>query len=401
MDGVKKEMPDPDPETIELIRGWLATAHNIIERKGPHGQISDDACERALNVLSYALKVPQVWAEAKALLLTMIPRMEMAGYRGDWVPYLEQGAAMSTTAGDADGQGELSLAIGYLALLRANYAQAEMWFERGWRHFQSVGSASGEGRALNRLAMTQMRQQDYESSRELASAALETLDADDIDRANSYYVLGTVCHEAEEWLDAEHYYRHSLEIWEEAGDIRRTAWGLRNLGPALALQGKYQEAYECYTRALAIFEHVHDPANKAMTQVNLANLSFWTEKRFDEAIQLLTASQKIFKRLDDRLNLAKTALNLGLSLDETGKHEDARIIYETSIELWEELGNVASLCNALDCLGECYMTTCEYAEAIEQFNYALVRLEEITDHPQYNSLNKMLNEHLAQAQGRL
>lgn len=381
----------------EQIRRGIEIARRRIEVEKPYAQIGDEARDRALNILIYALQLPKLWPETYKLIEVMIPKMEMAGHRHKWISYLVEGVKVSRHKRDIAGQGELSLAIGYLEFQLANYAEAVMWFRHSQKHFQEGGDRSGEGRALNRLAMISMRQLDYKSSQTFVDAALHSLSADDADRANSYYVLGAICHESADWLGAEEYYRRSLKIWEESGDLRRIAWGLRNLGPSLVWQNKYEEAEECYTRALAIFAEVHDPANKATMQVNLANL-YSKLGQLEEAAKLLIESKKISKQLNARLSLAKVNLNLGRNLARRGRHINARSIYQESIELWEALGNIASLCNAIDCLGESYMATHEYAAAAKQFEHALDRLSEIKGHARYDSLNKMLREHLVQAQ---
>ena len=382
-----------------LVARSVGVARKRIEIEDEYAQISDEARDRALNVLSYALKIPEIWDDTHKLLRAMIPKMEMAGHRGDWIPYLERGVALSRSQKGLAGHGDLCLAIGYLELLRMNLHAADTWFTQSLKSFIQVGDNSGHGRALNRLAIVELRNQNYQASTDLASRAHALLSENDPEQANNYFVFGATCEGKRHWIAAEKYHRMALSIWEKENDLRRIAWGLRNLGPALYEQGEYEGAVSCYKRALGIFDHIHDPANKASVQLNLA-IVYWRQKQHSDAAYLYTETQKIFSILRDELNLARATLNHGLNYAAMEHWNLAQSEYQKSIDLWQKLGIRISLCNTLDCLGETYLATKDYQRASEIFQEGLRELEAIGNHPRYEYLRDMLTGHLIQAMER-
>ena len=56
--------------------------------------------QQAWHLLSFALDLPEVWDETRALLLALAPKMEQAGFRMEWLVYLMEGHRRSQTYAD-------------------------------------------------------------------------------------------------------------------------------------------------------------------------------------------------------------------------------------------------------------------------------------------------------------
>ena len=389
-------MSDKSGGFNEIIKRSIYIAKSRIEHEGEYVQISEEAYKRAQNILRYAFKVPDSWADTRQLLLTMIPKMEMAGYRNGWIQYLEEGLKISRAQEDTFSLSELSVAIGYLELVQANFQSAEKWFTHAQQGFSKIGDDRGHGKVLNRLARLRLDQEEYKASVAFAQSALSLLRNADVERANSHYVIGSVYRIEGKLAEAESHYRTSLRIWEDANDQRRIAWGLGNLGIVFLLQEEYNAAVSHFTQALEQFEHVHDPANEAQIMNSLA-AAYLHMKSLDETDQLLIQAQKIFIRLKDDLGVARTSHNLGLYYFEKGRWAFASESYEQCLILWAKLGLTSSLCNTLDSLGKVYLAQNNFIQAMKTLQHGMETLASISDHPRYARLKESLTIHLRKA----
>lgn len=376
----------------------VATAQ--IAAEDPYTKLEEASRLRALNTLNYAKKVPEAWPQMYELLMTLAPKMEMAGHRNRWIEYLESGVACSQQQHDQRGKGELCLHIGYLCLLMGRYEEAKTWLNKSQICFCHIADTSGKGRALNRLAMVAQREGKLSLALALVTKARNMLDPKHPDIANSYYVLGVVSRQQKQWQDAEQYFRTSLGLWKHQGDERRIAWGYNNLGSVLGRQKKYNTAIECYKNALKIFREIHDPVNRAATLVNLGN-AYQELQEFEKSEKLYLEAQQIFLSYNDNFNLAKALLNNGLAYMKLHKFQAAESSLLRSIEIWNELEVLPSLCNAMDSLGETYRKQRKFEEASKVFIDAINRLQMIQERDVLERYQTMIQEHYQKAQMKI
>ncbi|MCB0094235.1 MAG: tetratricopeptide repeat protein [Caldilineaceae bacterium] len=389
------------PDFQALFQEYVSNSvQAVLEQMEPGSDtpLNDKERERALYVLKYALNDVQTWEHTSALLLRMAPKMEMAGYRDEWIAYLQLGIEQSEKLCDLESQGELSIQTGYLYYLRGNYDAATRCFETGLRAFSANDSPSGQGICQNRLAMVSVQQGRYEEARHRVNMALQLLDSKEIDCANSYYVLGEVARLKHAWSESEGYFKRALTIWETHGDKRRSAWGLRNMGATLRKQGRYEEAIICYEKALNLFQYIQDPVNKASTQMNLGNI-LWETDCLSEALELYEAAKKIFLEVQDDLKIARIYTNIALCYHAMGKYEETEYYFSRSIDLWENLNHIPSLCNVLECLSLTYLQQGKFCKARLTIQKALSYMSQIEDGPAKNKLHTALMKNLNKAIG--
>ena len=62
-------------------------------------RLSIDEQELGMHTLNFTLKLPEAWPVTRNLLLAMAPKMEQAGYRDEWMVYLESGIEQSQKVG--------------------------------------------------------------------------------------------------------------------------------------------------------------------------------------------------------------------------------------------------------------------------------------------------------------
>lgn len=68
----------------------------------------------------------------------MAPKMEQAGHRHGWMPYLERGLRQSQLLGDEETKAGLHLQLGVLHQLRSNYAAARTHLKESVAGFKQL-----------------------------------------------------------------------------------------------------------------------------------------------------------------------------------------------------------------------------------------------------------------------
>ncbi|MEM7132681.1 MAG: tetratricopeptide repeat protein [Chloroflexota bacterium] len=300
--------------------------------------------------------------------------MEQAGARGEWLVYLNEGIALCQNQHDERAEAEISLHIGYLYLLLHQYDNAGEKFRRCKSLFEQLNDNSGQGRALNRLAMVALRQGKYATTRELAERALTYLNTNNVDRANSYYVIGTTKYEIGNAKEALPYLEKSLGIWRQLGSKRQIVWGLRNLGPAYMLDGQTDAAIYCYQDAITILQQINDPLSQAIIQLNLGVVKSGLGE-YGAALKLYEDALRIFNELSDKEHIAKSHVNMGIELRLLGKFKKSEKVLKESIHLLETLQNERAICNSMFELCLTYHESKSFAKANELMTCLTERLK--------------------------
>jgi len=395
----EEPVPDePEPDYADLFKLYIVqSAESTLATLAADVAADwDEAHERALHILSFSLALPAAWPTTRELLLQLAPKMEQAGHRDDWLPYLERGVTRSQAQADPLAEAELARFMGELFRLRSKFDLARQWLERSVTIFTTLGADQGQASALNELAFVAWQQHYYDEAEALAQRALTRLDANDPERATCFSRLGLVAIDLRQWPEAEQYHRTALEIRMKQGDQRKIAWSLQNIGDALRGQRKYIEAVEYYEKAITILEAVKDKANVANVQVNLG-IAFSLAGQSDKALKAYSLAEHAYKNLHDRGTLARVYNNQGIEYLLLQQWQEAQERFLACIELHREVGDTSFRLNALDGLGLAYFHQKLFAEAIAAFELILAELSQIKDTPMYNYLKKVVPEHLEQA----
>ena len=389
-------------EYPSIFRGYIVrSAQHILARVRQAGYIlPDDDREQALHTLSYALKLPEAWPDTRALLLEMAPKMEQAGYRDEWMPYLEQGIEQSQMWDDAPAAAELHLQLGLLYQLRSKYDQARTHLEISADTFARVNEPSRQAQALNRLAYVVRVQRRFEEATRLVAAAHQLLEPDDEEWAFGYYVLSLVALDSRDWQQAVDFSRRAFGLWEQAVNRRMMGRSLLCRGVALQELKRYPEAIRIDEQAIALFERSRDKYLKAIAQMNLG-IVYKNLEQPQQAITFYLKAEKVFRQVQDRYHLGLVTHNMGLSYRKLGHWVQAKMAYQQSTAIKQELGQIALLVDDMDGLGLVYLAEGNLIKALEIFQEAKTWLAQIEDDVYYDNLFEMVSGHLQEVTNRL
>ncbi|MGB0385904.1 MAG: tetratricopeptide repeat protein [Ardenticatenaceae bacterium] len=346
-----------------------------------------------LHTLNYALEVTDGWAVTRNLLVRAAPLMEQAGYRDEWMFYLNWGMKASKQQEDIETQAHLHFYIGVLHQHQADFGQARCEFSCSAAQFEKIGDSRYQARALNRLAFVARCQRRFEEAKRIVEMALAlSVDAKE-EQAYAYLVLGSIAFDQRDWQNARDLFSKSLFLSKQTNNMRQTAWGLTNLGTVWRGLNNYQEAISCYKEAIELLEQIQDPVNKAVARMNLGNV-YLELNEYLQAIELYSFAESIFRKTQEWLRVVKVNYNQGVAYDNLQQWHQAGNAYSSCIEQARRIGMISSVVKGMIGLGQIYQKQKLYDQAAKIFQDALNELRQIEDEPNYEDLLSRVNRHL-------
>lgn len=353
--------------------------------------------EQAWHLLGYAFKQAAAWPYTRELLLTLAPKMEQAGFREDWLAYLQEGHRQAHIRQDGSAIAECALQIGLLYRLLSRFVDAQQWTTVSVVHFATLNDVQGWARALNELAWLEHLQHQYQAATQHVEQALALIDDDNLERAMSYRIKGMIAMGQLDWQQAEQAHGKALNLFQQLGDFRKTAWSQQNLGYALSEQNRLEEAIDLYQQAASTLQHLGDHYHWAIVQMNLG-IAYYRLKNIVQAHACHLKAAEIFIKIDDKLNRARIETNLGQTYLELEDYASACLAFKTAIQLYERLGDETWCINAMDGLALVLIASKAYDQALDVLKKALRILPNIQANPYYENLFNKLSTHLQQAQ---
>lgn len=366
----------------------------LIQHAGP--VLPGELQRQALHTLRYALQLPSAWVVTRDLVTMLAPKMEQAGRREDWLPYLQQALHQSLAQHDDMTAGECHLQLAILYRLLSQFATAHTHLQAALESFTVLPARRDQARVLNELAWLEHLQHHYAAASQHVADALALLDEDDPERGMSYRVQGMIAIDEERWQDAERLHVQALTIFEQEGNRRKIAWGLQNLAYALRGQHKFVEGISYYKRAASILQEIADIHHLAVVLFNLGGAYYYCQE-LENAVTYLTQAHTIFRQLNNKLFIAKLDTALGLVYQRQGHYVKAEAAFLFSIQHFQEVADEAWRLNAVDGLAIAYLSQQKFASARATLEKALTDLSNITEMPNYQYLYQSFHEHLAEA----
>lgn len=380
---------------VEHVERSIRAALVRVQRD-PGPLLAEETHTRARHILTYAFRLPAVWPLTCQLLLALAPKLEQAGFRREWLPYLARGLALSERCNDILTAAEIRLHMGHLHRLQGQFARAWTLLTASADAFAGLGEPLGQTRALNQLAYVAWQQHRYDEAEAHARIAMALLDEAALERAMSLSALGLVAIERQRWPEAEAYHRAALQLRMQHGDRRQAAWSLQNVGYALRGQGQYEAAIACYEKAIAELTELGDLANCAIVQMNLG-IVYSLQEESNKALEVYYTAESTFRRIGDEWYLAKVLINQGIefvTLCEWQYAEDALVFSAT---LFQQLADLSEYLNARYELGVCYLEQYFYDKALSIFESVAAQLSKIEGTSYHLLLTKVIDVQLDRA----
>lgn len=359
-----------------------------------------EVVKQAFQALTCAGHVVESWPHTRSLLLTLAPKLEQAGYRDEWLAYLEQGLRQSQWLGDLAAAAELHLQAGILHQLRTNYPAARTHLELSAGAFAQLQAPADQARALNRLAYVARLQRRFEEAIRLVEQAQSLLSENDTEMAFADFVQGLVALDQRKWSEAERYAGLAFNRWATVSDHRMMGRSLMCRGVALEKMDLFQESIRVAEQAITLFKAIDDQVFLAAVQMNLGNV-YVALGEPEESLALYLPAKKLFQRIQDRYSLALVTHNLGRAYCQLHRWQEAENAFFESIHYKSQLGYSMSMVNSIDGLAEVYLGQNRIIEARKILLEALAELSNLQGDAGYEERLEMINGHLHEINRRL
>jgi len=214
----------------------------------------------------------------------------------------------------------------------------------------------------------------------LASAGADVArDDGDLVREESYVGdMGYALHVLGRWEEALTAFERGLEVSQRLGDPSSEAAALNNIGAIYERQGNYDKALNFYQESLELRESIGNREEIVDTLNNVAGVLYWQEK-FDQALGTFQRCLAMYEDLNDRRGQAQTLNNIGAIYEGRGNDDEALVAYERALAIYANEGDKAGQALALNNLGIVYYNRGDTARALESYQQSLEFKAEIGD----------------------
>lgn len=342
--------------------------------------LNDELRERTLALLGLLLQSDSAagWAATRDLILQFAPKMEIAGFRDEWIAYLERSLSLSHQAGDRQGQAALGHQLGILYQLQSRWLDATHVLQTSAGIYHELNKNQPRAYILNRLGFIEQMQGNLSEAEQYAQQALDLLSDEDHERHFGLFVLGVVALDRSDWQFAESCFRQSLAICNQNNDTRNAARRYRDIGLAFDGQNQLSSARDAYEQAILMFDKMGDPFEAAVTKMNLG-IVYSKLGNPPVALDYYSEAAQTFRAIQDELQLGHVLLNQGVDYQKIGCITESERATKAALLLLEGVGSPALVTLSQTNLGDLYIDGERYQEAVEILCAAQNNAEKISD----------------------
>jgi tetratricopeptide (TPR) repeat protein/DNA-binding transcriptional ArsR family regulator len=223
--------------------------------------------------------------------------------------------------------------IGNLLLKQNRFKEALSHFEAGKEIAERIGCESGVAKMLRHIGNIYYHQDQFDTAlqHEMQSLNLAEKSLDTRGAAASYNSVGLVYFYREEFEEAVKWFEKDKGIAERISDLNAKITSYGNLGMVYQELQEDEKAREYYENALKLAEELEDPYYTTYLKMKIAHLLLQRDE-VEKARLLCEGCLEIFEQLGETLHYGEFCRVYGMILHEIGKWEEARGLYERSME---------------------------------------------------------------------
>ncbi|MBX3015414.1 MAG: tetratricopeptide repeat protein [Caldilineaceae bacterium] len=355
---------------------------------------------RIFGVLDYAFHRQEVWPSLSQLLCTLAPKFDLAGYRLQWLPYLEKGIAASQSYHDHQTEATLSCELGQLYQRLSQLDQAEFFLERAVILAEAAVTPTLHALALQRLAEVARLRRNYPLCAARLATATALIPSSHPAQAYGLFTAGKAAFDQHDYAAATAAFSRALALWQAVDNQGRMALCIQNLGRLAMARGEPQAAIPLYEQAIELLTATGDQSNLAIVQMNLG-IAYYTCHEYIQSLALYEVAENSFHAMTDMRSLAMVCNNAGLAHAALGHWIEAALSLQRSIEIYQLADDKKAGISAKGNLGIVYLDQAQSTLAVQTFQEALLALEATERDPEYERLWQELTAYLQLAQQKI
>lgn len=352
--------------------------------------------ERGLHLLSYGLRLDDVWNDARDLTLTLAPHLERQGYRQAWMAMLTQALAQADARHDIGASAQLHLRLGRLHILLGEHDAAIDHLTQAQQQAATAGDRTIQAQALERMGQSAFDCSHLDAAQRNAEAALALVEPDDPSAIHARHLLAWVAMRRGALREGIAQLEHVLAWHRRRGGRQPVAAALRDLGAAYFVAQQYDRAVTVLDEAITLFVALGNRYGEGMACMNLG-IVHWYRSDYAQALAAFAPCDVIFAQIGAPIDLARLYNNRGLVYRELGEYARARTFFDQSIAVSRSVRDYYETANTLDSLAGLHLRTGDRATALATWQAALDELTHLPTPPEY--LFNLIRERMAAVNG--
>ena len=195
------------------------------------------------------------------------------------------------------------------------------------------------------------------------------------DLAYIYMCLAVTHWRLGELAAATEHAQRALDGYDAVDDIEGIAMSLIILGAVLDSQGRYQDAVDCYQRALGLSRAAGNRVHQASQLHNLGWIHLHMENH-EAAADLCRQALSIYEEIGQPPGMAQSRHGIAAAYAELGRHDEALALAEEALLVMLEYDEAVSRAEVMATIGRIYHLQGRSTDAVEQLDEALVLARE-------------------------
>ncbi|GAB4331979.1 MAG: hypothetical protein Kow00127_23890 [Bacteroidales bacterium] len=210
--------------------------------------------------------------------------------------------------------------------------------------------------------------------------------------AKAWYDLGYCRYEIHDYANAATVFRTSLPLFRQSGNIKGLSRAFNGYGLALYHLGKYRLADSSYNRALLLSDSLADTLLNSDIKIHLGIL-YCDQGKLEEGMLLFEQALSYYEKSGNEQAVSDALLNIGVVMKMVGEYDQAleNILRATAIAESKQIKS--QLVSRYYHLADLYLQTGNYDEALRYCRKTLTVAEELPAHPFYSEVNFLMGKY--------
>jgi len=180
------------------------------------------------------------------------------------------------------------------------------------------------------------------------------------------------------YADVEALQMNVLQAAARTKDLPSSASAHRSIGLVHSRAGRFEEAFECYHRALKVFGQIDDRLGTGRALANIG-LVHWQMGHYSKALEHQLRALSMARSVGDREGEGRTLSNIGLVHSRMGRCTEALQNLQAALSIFAAIGNRGDESRALSNIGVVYLRQGRLSQALDHNQLALNAAREAGD----------------------
>lgn len=293
----------------------------------------------------------------------------------------------------AERRVEVFLEIGQLLAKTGEHDRALGYVHRALSGYRRLKDPNGVCKSLRNLGVIYIELGEFDDAETAYEEAIEISLENNFSLlyADLYNNLGTIKNIKGDWKAALECYYKAREVYDQEGEVRKSAYNLNNIGITLMEQEQPENAHEYFLSALEVAGNIKDETLLLILNINLTDLSLKVGA-FSEARQYCRAAVEYLELKQLRNGQLVESKKLAGKIAVNENNFDAALdYYKQALELCEELGLQYLQAEVLFEKGHLYLKTEQHVEALQVLENAFKLFNQMDVTGSVEKTEKLIN----------